>query len=172
MPNYYNPYNFYPASYMNSMYNGGYIPQMQQSQQSFAPAQGSQGPKMMEWVEGEVGAKAFQMPNGWPANSPIPLWDSTDTIIWLKSWGPMGIPNPLQKIHYEMPEQQNQVLLTSGSNGNSGASIPDMSQYVTKHDFEDLKKDIRNMINAASNSGNNQNGSNNSGQNGNRGGNR
>lgn len=102
MPNYYNPYNFYPASYMQNMY-----PQMQQPvQQSFAQAP-QQGPKMMEWVEGEVGAKAFQMPMGWPANSPIPLWDSTDTVIYLKSWGPMGIPNPMQKLRYEMPEQRN-----------------------------------------------------------------
>lgn len=182
MPNYYNPYNFYPASYMNAMY-GGMAPQMQ-PQQSFAPAQMNQGPKMMEWVEGEVGAKAYQMPNGWPANSPIPLWDSTDTIIWLKSWGPMGIPNPMQKLHYEMPEQQNQALLMNGgnssgaNNGVSGTVAPDMSQYVTKQDFEDLKKDMRNMLHSASGytnssgNGNNQNGNSPSGQNGNRGGNK
>lgn len=164
MPSYYNPYNFYPASYANNMYSGNAYPQMQQPmqapQQNFSQAA---GPKMMEWVEGEVGAKAFQMPNGWPANSPIPLWDSTDTVIYLKSWGPMGIPNPLQKLRYEMPEQQNQPLLQGG---NSGSAQPDMSQYVTKQDLEDLRKELRNIRGA----GNNQNGSNN-GQNGNRGGN-
>ena len=162
MPNYYNPYNFYPASYMQNMY-----PQMQQPvQQSFAQAP-QQGPKMMEWVEGEVGAKAFQMPIGWPANSPIPLWDSTDTVIYLKSWGPMGIPNPMQKLRYEMPEQQNQAMLMSGQGGNSGAQ-PDMSQFVTKQDFDQLKQEIRNMANQ--HGGQNQNGNNNA--QGNRGGNR
>jgi len=179
MPNYYNPYNFYPVTYANQMgYSGMPMqqPQMgQMPQQSYAtPA--PQGPKMMEWVEGEVGAKAFQMPNGWPANSPIPLWDSTDTVIYLKSWGPMGIPNPMQKLRYKMPEQQNQAMLMSGSNGgNDGQSAHhDMSQYVTKHDFEQLKNEIRNMgQTSVSNGGqSNQNGSN-SGQNGgNRGGNR
>ena len=150
MPNFYNPYNFYPQSYMNQGY--GQMPM----QQSYAPAQVSQGPKMMEWVEGEVGAKAFQMPNGWPANSPIPLWDSTDTVIWLKSWGPMGIPNPMQKLKYEMPEQNNQERLMSG---NPGASEPDMSQYVTKADLEEIRKELKNALGSAQ-SQNNQNGNN------------
>ena len=174
MPNYYNPYNFYPATYANQMgYSGMPMQQMSQMpQQNYAtPVQ--QGPKMMEWVEGEVGAKAFQMPNGWPANSPIPLWDSTDTVIYLKSWGPMGIPNPMQKLRYEMPEQQNQAMLMSGnSSGNEGQSgHPDMSQYVTKQDLENIKKEMMTTLSSMNNSGNNQNGSNSS-QNGNRGGNR
>lgn len=168
MPNYYNPYNFYPATYANQMgYSGMPMqqPQMSQMPQQSYTAQAQQGPKMMEWVEGEVGAKAFQMPNGWPANSPIPLWDSTDTVIYLKSWGPMGIPNPMQKLRYEMPEQQNQALLNSGSSGNEQ---PDMSQYVTKQDLEEIKKEMRNALSSAGN----QNGSNNGQQNMNRGGNR
>ena len=174
MPNYYNPYNFYPATYANQMgYSGMPMQQMSQMPQQSYSAPVQQGPKMMEWVEGEVGAKAFQMPNGWPANSPIPLWDSTDTVIYLKSWGPMGIPNPMQKLRYEMPEQQNQAMLMSGNNGsNEGQSgHPDMSQYVTKQDLENIKKEMMNSLSSMNNSGNNQNGSNSS-QNGNRGGNR
>jgi hypothetical protein len=163
MPNYYNPYNFYPATYQSPVgyqqqpisYGGVPMP-IQQS--GTAPVQ--QGPKMMEWVEGEVGAKAFQMPNGWPANSPIPLWDSTDTVIYLKSWGPMGIPNPIQKLRYEMPEQQNQALLS----GNSGNSQPDMSQYVTKQDLEEIRKEMVNLLGGRNEARqppvNNQNGSN------------
>lgn len=177
MPNYYNPYNFYPATYQPVVGQASFspYPQSQIPQQSYAtPTQ--QGPKMMEWVEGEVGAKAFQMPNGWPANSPIPLWDSTDTVIYLKSWGPMGIPNPMQKLRYEMPEQQNQAMLMSGSNGsNEGQSgHPDMSQYVTKQDFEQLKNEIRNMNQSGAGNGgqSNQNGSNPGQNGGNRGGNR
>lgn len=189
MPNYYNPYNFYPVSYANQMGYSG-MPQQMPIQQSFAQAPVSQSPKIMEWVEGEVGAKAYQMPNGWPANSPIPLWDSTDTVIWLKSWGPMGIPNPLQRIPYTLPDQQNKALLTAGNSGNSGANEQlDMSQYVTKQDLEKIRNEMMNALSSASNnngnsgnyngnsnnmgnsgnySGNNQNG-NNSGQN--RGGN-
>jgi hypothetical protein len=84
------------------------------------------------------------MPQGWPANSPIPLWDSTDTVIYLKSWGPMGIPNPMQKLRYELPEQQNQALLMSGNQGANSRDMQqnqvDMTQFVTKQDLEELKK--------------------------------
>ena len=180
MPNYYNPYNFYPATYANQMGYSGMPQQMsmqQQPQQSYAAQPQI---KAMEWVEGEVGAKAFQMPAGWPANTPIPLWDSTDTIIYLKSWGQMGIPNPMQKLRYEMPEQQNQALLQSGSNGGnggmSGNTAPNGTS-VTRQDLEQMKTDLANELRtmmggtSSAANGNNQNGGS-SGQNGNRGGNR
>ena len=169
MPNYYNPYNFYPVSYANQMGYNSMPAQQVVPQQSMAV----QPPqiKAMEWVEGEVGAKAFQMPQGWPANQPIVLWDSTDTIIWLKSWGPMGIPNPMQKLKYVMPEQQNQSYLMSGTNdgGNvssaSGDNHPDMKNYATKDDIMSLREEIRQMsqrsVSRNMNQGNsvNQNGS-------------
>ena len=183
MPNYYNPNLFYPATYQPMVGNASFAPyaQPQMPQQSYAAPQ-QQAMKAMEWVEGEVGAKAFQMPQGWPANQPIPLWDSTDTVIWLKSWSPMGFPNPIQKLHYTMPEQQSQMALPQGtsSEGNSGnmsgAASQDMSQYVTKDDLNQMRQEIRNLMNQNQQNGNsganasgNQNGSN-SGQN--RGGNR
>ena len=157
MPNYWNPNNFYPATYANNMYSGNLYPtvQPQMPQQSYA-----QEPvvETMRWVEGEVGAKAFQMPSGWPANKPIPLWDSTDTVIYLKSVNQMGVPNPMQKLRYTIEEQPQQALLngTSGSNGQNQSGV-DMSQYVTKHDFDQLRQEIHEM-NRGGNSGN-QNGS-------------
>lgn len=184
MPNYYNPYNFYPVQYANQM---GYSGVPMQQTMPIAPQPQAVQPqlKAMEWVEGEVGAKAFQMPQGWPSNQPIVLWDSTDTVIWLKSWGPMGIPNPMQKLKYVMPEQQNQQYLMSGSNEGNGNSDnhPDMKNYATKDDIISLREEIRQMtqrgvsrsINQNGNSGN-QNGSANTGNTGvqtgsNRGGN-
>lgn len=194
MPNYYNPYNFYPVQYANQMgYSGmNMAPQAPAMMPQQSMAQQPQL-KAMEWVEGEVGAKAFQMPAGWPANQPIPLWDSTDTIIWLKSWGPMGIPNPMQKLKYVMPEQQSQNYLMSGNVGNDqnanmsgNTEHHDVSNFATKDDITSLREEIRNMqqstmshMNNQNQSGNNmnpgnQNGSqNNSGNNNqNRGGNR
>lgn len=167
MPNYYNPYNFYPVGYANQMGYSG-MPMQQAAPMMPQQSMASQPQlKAMEWVEGEVGAKAFQMPAGWPANQPIPLWDSTDTVIWLKSWGPMGIPNPMQKLMYEMPDQQqSQALLT---NGQSGASEPqpvsiDISNFATKDDINSLREEVRMMRQHTQNrSGNytsgNQNGS-------------
>lgn len=121
---YYYPNTFYPQYPYNSY---------QQNQNN-----GMQM-KSLEWVEGEVGAKAFQMPQGWPAETPIALWDSTDKKIFLKSWNAMGMAKPLQELDYEIKETP--VLLE----GNSGHG-PDMSQYVTKEDFEELKREIKNMM--------------------------
>lgn len=152
MPNYYNPYNFYPASYINggASFAPYATPQLPIPQQSYA--QGTT-PKPMEWVEGEVGAKAFQMPAGWPANQPIPLWDSTDSVIYLKSWSQMGIPNPLQKLKYEMPESQTPPTLPGGQ---SGSAEP--SNFVTKEDLESMKNELRELIrNNRYNSQGNQN---------------
>lgn len=68
-----------------------------------------------------------------------------------------------------MPEQQNQAMLMSGNSGNDQQNKPDMNKYVTKQDLEEIRKEIRNALNASGN----QNGSNSSGQqNMNRGGNR
>ena len=63
-----------------------------------APQQG------LIWVDGEAAAKAYQLPAGWPANTPIALWDTNDTIIYLKSTNQMGMPNPLQIAEYQLRE--------------------------------------------------------------------
>lgn len=124
----YNNYPVYP-SYYYAQYPNQYNNQFP-AQQSY-----SNSPKMMEWVEGEVGAKAFQMPNGWPINTPIALWDSTEKKIFLKSWNQMGMANPLQELDYEIKDN---ASLTSGA-------TQDMSQYVTKNDFDELKKEFHEM---------------------------
>ena len=168
---YYNPYMM-PGNYASSNWAPAQpipvaTPPMQQSYA--AP----QIPKVMEWVEGEVGAKAFQMPSGWPANQPIPLWDSTDTIIWLKSWNPMGVPNPMQKLKYEMPEAQNPALLSGSTNSGNVSGNEEM-----KSELDAMRDEIRGLKEALMQRGYNPSGTNsNSNQNGNqngqnRGGNR
>ena len=114
--NYYNSYPQYPYAY----------PQSQSYTQNNI--------KSMEWVDGEVGARAFQMPQGWPAETPIALWDNSDKKIWLKSWNQMGMPNPMQEITYEIKEQPKQNFLP----GVSG----DMN-YVTREELEELKEQIK-----------------------------
>lgn len=105
----------------------------------------------MEWVEGEVGAKAFQIPAGWPANTPIALWDSTDTVIYLKSINPLGAPGIVQKLKYTIEESPVQVRIS----GQGTQPAPETPQYVTKEDLDQFKKELRQMI-----IGKNQNGSN------------
>lgn len=199
MPSYYNPYQFYQPAYMPqaSYTNMPVAPVVQQ-----APVQASYatGPNCaMAWVDGEIEARGRQMPQG---ATQFAMWDTNKQVIYLKSLNPMGMPNPMQILHYTMEEQQNNLPAgQSGSspardeNGNemgarfgpSGAAAPDMSQYVTKEDLNQMKAEIRNMLASQNNqnsSGSNQNGSgnsnnhgisgtvNNSGANGNRGGNR
>ena len=132
-------YNYYPQY----PYQSYAMPQ----QQSY-----TQTPKTMEWVEGEVGAKAFQMPQGLPVNTPIPLWDSQEKKIYLKSWNQMGAANyPMQVLEYTIKEQPSPMLME----GQSAAG-----NYVTKEDFEQFKEELKNMMshNATTNSRGGNNG--------------
>lgn len=167
-----------PGYYMPTMYGNAYYPN--QMSQTVAPMQQSytQPPQQLVqnnsqgiiWVDGEVGAKAHQMPAGWPAGVPIPLWDTNDTVIYLKSINQMGMPNPLQKIHYTIEEQnQTQNMLPSGNT--SGAAAPSqqsMENYVTKEDLEAMRAEIREMLGKQMSGS--QNGNRNGQNNANRGG--
>ena len=135
--------SYLPATYQPSWNVGQQMyPNLQGTQMSFAnqPQQQSQG---LIWVDGEVGAKAYQLPQGWPANQPIALWDTNDTVIYLKSINPMGMPNPLQKAHYKLEGMQTGEK-TSGFDGT--AKQPDLSEYVRKEDLERMRQDLIDTI--------------------------
>lgn len=151
----YNPYSGYPVNPQNISY--AYNTPAVQAQPS--PVIGG-----MQWVDGEIGAKAFQMPQGWPVNTPIALWDTNDQVIYLKSVNQMGMPNPLQKLHYQMDEQQSGGYLPAAGTV-SGSPDPN---YATKDDLDRKFNELKDFI-KSSQSGRNQNGNN--GQQQNRGGN-
>lgn len=149
----------YPVPYQNNWNYGGVGQQMypQVPQQSMAAVQmqqqmqNQQSGMGLKWVDGEVGAKAYQMPSGWPCNQPIALWDTNDTVIYLKSINPMGMPNPLQKARY--------VLETTHSGeakqAYSGEAEPkhDMTEYVKKEDMERMKQELMDAISSVNTSG-------------------
>ena len=138
----------YPVPYQNNWGYGGIgqqmYPQYQQSMAQQAPQMTQAQHNGMIWTDGEVGAKAFQRPDWLPANQPVPLWDTNDTIIYLKSWNPMGMPNPLQKVRYELEGMKTGEKTT----GYSGDTEPkhDMTQYVRKEDLERMKQDLIDTI--------------------------
>ena len=142
----------YPVPYQNPWnYSGTYgqtYPQYAQNIQT--PQTQTTGSHGIIWVDGEVGAKAYQLPAGWPANTPIALWDTNDTVIYLKSTNPMGMPNPLQKAKYKLEEYQ-QV----GRRSEEQAPVPvhDMSDYVRKEDLEKMKQDLMETIGTMGTSG-------------------
>ena len=146
----------YPVPYQNTWNYSGIGQQMypqygQSMAQQQMPVQQNQNGMGIKWVDGEVGAKAFQMPAGWPPNQPIDLWDTNDTVIYLKSINPMGMPNPLQKARYELEGMK------SGEKnvGYSGDTEPkhDMTQYVKKEDLERMKQDLIDTIGQMQTSG-------------------
>ena len=141
----------YPVPYQPTWNYSGIGQQMYPTAQASYPTAQTQqqsNPGLI-WVDGEVGAKAYQMPAGWPANQPIALWDTNDTVIYLKSTNPMGMPNPLQRAHYTLDGMK------SGEKreGYSGDEKPDMSQYVRKEDLERMKQDLIDTIGQMSTSG-------------------
>ena len=146
----YNPamYQTYGNMYSGNAYGQAYVPAPQPMQQSMAaPPVSAQGnPVGILWVDGEIGAKAYQMPAGWPVNTPLPLWDTNDTIIYLKSTNQMGMPNPIQKIYYKMeeltPKHTGQDIGLLGSGETEKDPHPDMTQYVRKDELERMKDEI------------------------------
>ena len=129
--NYFNPYG------LGNQY--GTVP-TQPSQNYAVQQQPQQG---IIWVDGEVGAKAFQMPPGWPAGVPIDLWDTNDTVIYLKSINQIGMPNPIQRIHYTIEDQK-------------VSSLPPQTTsqgYVTKDDFNKFKDEILELLTSNQNGG-------------------
>lgn len=158
-------YNYYGQNWANTPGMPYYQqPQVQPTYQSYAPQPQQAQPVGIQWVDGEVGAKAFQMPQGWPVNTPIALWDTNDQVIYLKSVNQMGMPNPLQKLHYQMDEQQSGGYLPAAGTV-SGSPDPN---YVTKDDFDRKINELKDLM-KNNQSSRNQNGNN--GQQQNRGGN-
>lgn len=143
----------YPVPYQNNWGYSGvgqqvYGPQQyQQPMQQMPQTSQTQCTHGLIWVDGEVGAKAFQMPGNMPANQPIALWDTNDTVIYLKSVNPMGMPNPLQRAHYTLEDQKSGVR-TGGYSGDAEKKDPgpDMTQYVRKDDMERMKQELMEAI--------------------------
>ena len=140
----------YPVPYQPWNYSGvgqQMYPQYPQSMPNTQQTSQTTQTGGLIWVDGEVGAKAYQMPAGWPANTPIDLWDTNDTVIYLKSVNPMGMPNPLQKAHYTLEEYKS---ATPGRSGDTGA---DMNEYVRKDELEKMKTELMEAISNVNTSG-------------------
>lgn len=145
MPNYNYPYVPYQTApqptyqsanttpyYQSQPYNAG--PQYNQYQQPMANYANAVNNKNIIWVAGQAGAEAYQMEPG----SRAVLLDSKDQIFYIKVVGMDGRPEPLMAFKYE-------PLNLNVQNGSSEAVQPDMSNYVTKADFDQLKHMIEDM---------------------------
>ena len=122
---------FFPAGYqpyMNQGYMGQYQPQNSQNPGIYGQAGGNyqaaqNSPQSaIIWVQGEAGAKAY--PVG--PNQTLPLWDSENQTIYLKSTDAGGMPS-MKILDYQQREtgKKNDLL-----------SKVDTSKFVTKDELE------------------------------------
>lgn len=132
---------YLPAPYQPNWNTGmtGYqnIPQQMMASQE----------ETMRWVDGEAAAKAYQLPPGLPANKPIALWDTNDTVIYLKSINPMGMPNPLQKIRYQMEEM---VPKRSGAAGREDYTEQSwdeekLNKFAGKEELREIREELERL---------------------------
>lgn len=86
------------------------------------------------WVQGEAGAKAYPVA---PGNSVL-LMDSETECFYIKSTDSSGIPMPLRVFSY------NEIVQTQQSQ-HQQSTTADTEQYVTKSEFDELKKVIEEM---------------------------
>lgn len=147
MPNYNYPYGIYQPPvpqqsqtypsvgttpyYQTQPYNTSPQYNQYQSMPSYASAVNN---KNIIWVAGQAGAEAYQMEPG----SRAVLLDSKDQVFYIKVVGMDGRPEPLMAFKYE-PLNLNMTNNASGANG------PDMSNYVTKEDFNQLKQMLEDL---------------------------
>ena len=127
-------------------------------QYTYAPQQAAPNQYMIT-VDGEVGARAWQMPMNLPPNTVVPLWDVDGEHIYFRTIDAYGRLNPLRKGRIVM-EQETQVL----PQGQSGDSQPaqqapqiDTGNFVTKDEFQELKQMIQNLSNQNQNRNRNAN---------------
>ena len=155
MPNYYNPANFYPATYQTP-YTGNSYGMMQQPMMSGGQSSTNQ---YMINVDGEGSARAWQptMPVG--PNTIIPLWDLDGQHVYFKSTDAYGRMNPIRKgrVVFDdeqmLPQGQNGVANTGVGQSQEAAPAVDMGQFLTKQDFDQFKSEIRMMLNSRNQNG-------------------
>ena len=147
MAGYYNPQGIPMTAPSYGYQMGGVIPA-----QSYAPAPmiqpapAAQTPYMIQ-VDGEMAARAWQMPANAAPGTVIPIWDVDGIHVYFKSTDGFGRLNPLRKGRVVFDEQP---ALPEGTSG----APAENSQYITKSDLDSFRNEIRQMMN-----GNRQNGS-------------
>jgi len=144
MPNYINPYlyNTYPNA-AGSAYLSPYQQPMNYSGNMYGAPQ---GPQYMYSVDGEIAAKAWQVPGNvpLPPNTVIPLWDLDGYHVYFKSTDAYGRMNPLRKGRVVFDDEQEN--LPNPQEKVSGTPAVDTEKFVTKDDLQSLREEIRNML--------------------------
>ena len=123
---YNNPYMLNQGQQYTQPYiQAGYTPQYNQ-----AYNQGVQSNNNIIWVQGEVGARSYQL----PPSSSVLLLDNDDSKFYIKTTDASGMATLKEYKFEEYREQKKQDF--------------DTEQYVTKQEFQEFKANIEAVYNA------------------------
>ena len=117
--------NYFPTGYQPMYY-------LQQNQMQNQPQVQPQQPQMNNgiiWVQGEAAAKSYPI----APNSSVPLWDSEDNVIYIKSADMSGMPS-IKILDYTMRDVSPKT-----------AEISTQSDFATKDDISILEKEISSL---------------------------
>lgn len=133
MAYYTNPiFGYYPQMQPMMMQQPMMYPQQQmvETNNNAQPQQSNTMDSLMVWVQGKPGAQSYPVARG----TTVPLFDSEGDFVYIKSVDSNGIPLPLvTKVISDPPSEKSDVVAVEEMK-------VDMSDYVTKGTYEDLKK--------------------------------
>lgn len=111
-------FNPYPVTYQNPYFSQQQL-QQPQPQQPSSPS--------IIWVQGEAGAKSYMV----APNQTVPLWDSENQIIYMKSADASGMPS-IKVIDYSI----------------RGADVKteDSELFVSRNEFNEQIETLKNEI--------------------------
>ena len=104
----------------------------------------------INWVQGEAGAKSFFVPSGQTAM----LMDSEESVFYIKSVDASGMPLPLRIFDYkERNVQDNKTMQNSPQEIAQESPQVDMSNYITREEFEKRINGLKNNRKGHNNNG-------------------
>ena len=125
--------NAFPTTYQPMAYNSSPMPQqMPQMQPNQSQNQSVQNSPMI-WVQGETGAKSYLL----APNTTLPLWDSENQTIYLKSADASGMPS-MKILDYNIRDNnppQTPVAMEEPK-----------ADFVTHDEFKKFERDIKAQI--------------------------
>lgn len=126
----YNNNSYFPQSYMNTQYGYGAGMTPAQTWTTPTPAQPQNQTSSINWVQGEAGARSFNVPSGQTAL----LMDSETNVFYIKTSDISGIPLPLRKFKYEEVPQDAQ------------SDDRALSTYITKDELDARLKEFAEQL--------------------------
>lgn len=120
-------------AYSNNFYPATYQPMYPQYQQAVQPtpqmSMASQPQQSIQWVQGEIGARAYPVA---PGSSTL-LMDSDENRFYIKSADSSGMPLPLRVFSYT------EEVATQHSHDDK----VDTSNFITREEFEEWKEAMK-----------------------------